>query len=196
MTNKTGHEAQCLVDSIYGGLLQKLIERLALFCSLYFIYICEEKTIRLHLGGYTRADGALPGKGRGDRPGMGGLTSLAMVVMKAGGLAVAMRERAWRAERAESAAGLRGRPIVMLSRRRRKKTLKKNKTERIRHRFNMSPPSMGSLRWVQNNGLPAMRDNLGLGWPTDNERSTIKRGNWTDGQTAFKIEKRKKKNAR
>lgn len=43
------------------------------------------------------------------------LTSLAMVVMKAGGLAVAMRERACRAERAESAAGLRGSPIVMLN---------------------------------------------------------------------------------
>lgn len=34
--------------------------------------------------------------------------------MKAGGLAVAMSERACRAERAESAAGLRGSPIVML----------------------------------------------------------------------------------
>lgn len=43
------------------------------------------------------------------------LTSLAMVVMKAGGLAVAMSERACRAERAESAAGLRGSPIVMLN---------------------------------------------------------------------------------
>ena len=43
-------------------------------------------------------------------------TSLAMVVMKAGGLAVAMRERACLAERAESAAGLRGSPIVMLNR--------------------------------------------------------------------------------
>lgn len=38
-----------------------------------------------------------------------------MVVMKAGGRAVAMSERAWRAERAESAAGLRGSPIVMLN---------------------------------------------------------------------------------
>lgn len=43
------------------------------------------------------------------------LTSLAMVVMKAGGRAVAMRDSAWRAERAESAAGLRGSPIVMLN---------------------------------------------------------------------------------
>lgn len=43
-----------------------------------------------------------------------GLTSLAMVVMKAGGRAVAMRERAWRAERAESAGGLRGKPMVIL----------------------------------------------------------------------------------
>lgn len=42
------------------------------------------------------------------------LTSLAMVVMKAGGRAVAMRERAWRAERAESAGGLRGKPMVIL----------------------------------------------------------------------------------
>lgn len=42
------------------------------------------------------------------------ITSLAMVVMKAGGRAVAMRERAWRAERAESAGGLRGKPIVIL----------------------------------------------------------------------------------
>lgn len=49
-------------------------------------------------------------------PGRVPLTSLAMVVMKAGGLAVAMRERACRAERAESAAGLRGSPIVMLNR--------------------------------------------------------------------------------
>lgn len=47
-----------------------------------------------------------------------GLTSLAMVVMKAGGRAVAMRERAWRAERAESAGGLRGKPMVMLERER------------------------------------------------------------------------------
>lgn len=36
-----------------------------------------------------------------------GLTSLAIVVMKAGGLAT--RDSAWRAERAESAAGLRRR---------------------------------------------------------------------------------------
>lgn len=43
------------------------------------------------------------------------LTSLAMVVMKAGGRAVAMSESAWRAERAESAGGLRGSPIVMLN---------------------------------------------------------------------------------
>lgn len=43
------------------------------------------------------------------------LTSLAMVVMKAGGLAVAMSESACLAERAESAAGLRGSPIVMLN---------------------------------------------------------------------------------
>lgn len=43
-----------------------------------------------------------------------GLTSLAMVVMKAGGRAVAMRERACRAERAESAGGLRGKPMVIL----------------------------------------------------------------------------------
>lgn len=52
------------------------------------------------------------------------LTSLAMVVMKAGGRAVAMRERACRAERAESAGGLRGRPIVTLRKgnRHRKKT--------------------------------------------------------------------------
>lgn len=37
-----------------------------------------------------------------------------MVVMKAGGRAVAMRERACRAERAASAGGLRGRPMVTL----------------------------------------------------------------------------------
>lgn len=37
-----------------------------------------------------------------------------MVVMKAGGRAVAMRDRACRAERAESAGGLRGRPMVTL----------------------------------------------------------------------------------
>lgn len=37
-----------------------------------------------------------------------------MVVMKAGGRAVAIRERAWRAERAESAGGLRGKPVVIL----------------------------------------------------------------------------------
>lgn len=53
------------------------------------------------------------------------LTSLAMVVMKAGGLAVAMRERACRAERAESAAGLRGSPIVMLNRDQKKKEKEK-----------------------------------------------------------------------
>lgn len=47
----------------------------------------------------------------------GGLiTSLAMVVMKAGGRAVAIRERAWRAERAESAGGLSGRPVATLQR--------------------------------------------------------------------------------
>lgn len=34
--------------------------------------------------------------------------------MKAGGRAVAMRDRACRAERAESAGGLRGRPMVTL----------------------------------------------------------------------------------
>lgn len=39
-----------------------------------------------------------------------------MVVMKAGGRAVAMRERAWRAERAESAGGFSGKPMVMLQR--------------------------------------------------------------------------------
>lgn len=43
-----------------------------------------------------------------------GLTSLAIVVMKAGGRAVAIRERACRAERAESAGGLRGKPMVIL----------------------------------------------------------------------------------
>lgn len=43
-----------------------------------------------------------------------GFTSFAMVVMKAGGRAVAIRERAWRAERAASAGGLRGRPMVTL----------------------------------------------------------------------------------
>lgn len=42
------------------------------------------------------------------------LTSRAMVVMKAGGRAVAIRERAWRAERAESAGGFRGKPMVIL----------------------------------------------------------------------------------
>lgn len=52
------------------------------------------------------------------------LTSLAMVVMKAGGLAVAIRERAWRAERAESAGGLRGKPTVTLwSKRERSKNI-------------------------------------------------------------------------
>lgn len=45
-----------------------------------------------------------------------GLTSRAMVVMKAGGRAVAIRDRAWRAERAESAGGLRGRPMLTLRR--------------------------------------------------------------------------------
>lgn len=44
------------------------------------------------------------------------LTSLAIVVMKAGGRAVAIRESAWRAERAESAGGLRGKPMVILRR--------------------------------------------------------------------------------
>lgn len=53
------------------------------------------------------------------------LTSLAIVVMKAGGLAVAMSERACRAEREESAAGLRGSPIVMLNRDQTKKGKKK-----------------------------------------------------------------------
>lgn len=48
--------------------------------------------------------------------GVVGVTSLAMVVMKAGGRAVAMRDRAWRAERAESAGGFSGRPMVMLQR--------------------------------------------------------------------------------
>lgn len=38
-----------------------------------------------------------------------------MVVMKAGGLAVAIRERACRAERAESAGGLRGKPTLILT---------------------------------------------------------------------------------
>lgn len=37
-----------------------------------------------------------------------------MVVMKAGGRAVAIRERACRAERAESAGGLSGKPMVIL----------------------------------------------------------------------------------
>lgn len=46
------------------------------------------------------------------------LTSFAMVVMKAGGLAVAIRDRAWRAERAESAGGLRGKPTLILLRER------------------------------------------------------------------------------
>lgn len=53
------------------------------------------------------------------------LTSLAMVVMKAGGLAVAMRERACLAERAESAAGLRGSPIVMLNKEQKKRKKEK-----------------------------------------------------------------------
>lgn len=61
----------------------------------------------------------------------GVLTSLAMVVMKAGGLAVAMSERACRAERAESAAGLRGRPIVMLNRDQTKEEEKKKKQEAL-----------------------------------------------------------------
>jgi hypothetical protein len=38
-----------------------------------------------------------------------------MVVMKAAGRAVAMRVRAWRAVRHESAAGVNGSPYVMLS---------------------------------------------------------------------------------
>lgn len=38
-----------------------------------------------------------------------------MVVMKAAGRAVAMRVRAWRAVRHESAAGVSGSPYVMLS---------------------------------------------------------------------------------
>lgn len=46
------------------------------------------------------------------------LTSLAMVVMKAGGRAVAMSERAWRDERAESAGGFNGKPMVTLWRER------------------------------------------------------------------------------
>ena len=58
------------------------------------------------------------------------LTSLAMVVMKAGGRAVAMRERACRAERAESAAGLRGSPIVMLNRDQEKKEKRKEALEK------------------------------------------------------------------
>jgi hypothetical protein len=49
-----------------------------------------------------------------------------MVVMKAGGLAVAMRDRACLAERAESAAGLRGSPIVMLNRERAKRKKKRS----------------------------------------------------------------------
>ena len=57
------------------------------------------------------------------------LTSLAMVVMKAGGLAVAMRERACRAERAESAAGLKGSPIVMLNRDQKKREKRKEALE-------------------------------------------------------------------
>lgn len=48
--------------------------------------------------------------------GVVGVTSLAMVVMKAGGRAVAMRDRAWRAERAESAGGFSGSPMVTLRR--------------------------------------------------------------------------------
>lgn len=49
-----------------------------------------------------------------------------MVVMKAGGLAVAMRERACLAERAESAAGLKGSPIVMLNRDQKKRKKKRS----------------------------------------------------------------------
>ena len=45
--------------------------------------------------------------------------------MKAGGLAVAMRDRACREERAESAAGLRGSPIVMLNRDQKKRKKEK-----------------------------------------------------------------------
>lgn len=60
-----------------------------------------------------------------------GFTSLAIVVMKAGGLAVAMSDRACRAERAESAAGLRGNPIVMLNRDQAER--KKNKKGGIRN---------------------------------------------------------------
>lgn len=52
-----------------------------------------------------------------------------MVVMKAGGLAVAMRERACRAERAESAAGLKGSPIVMLNRDQKKREKRKEALE-------------------------------------------------------------------
>lgn len=58
------------------------------------------------------------------------LTSLAMVVMKAGGRAVAMRERACRAERAESAGGLRGRPMVTLQEGNRKRN-SESKDEKI-----------------------------------------------------------------
>lgn len=54
---------------------------------------------------------------------------MAMVVMKAGGLAVAMRERACRAERAESAAGLKGSPIVMLNRDQKKREKRKEALE-------------------------------------------------------------------
>lgn len=67
------------------------------------------------------------------------LTSLAMVVMKAGGLAVAMSDRACLAERAESAAGLKGSPIVMLNgdqkrrRRKKRKAALEIETEKIRH---------------------------------------------------------------
>lgn len=52
------------------------------------------------------------------------LTSLAMVVMKAGGRAVAMSERACRAERAESAGGFKGSPMVTLQEGRRKSELR------------------------------------------------------------------------
>lgn len=94
--------------------------------------------------------------------------------MKAGGLAVAMSDRAWRAERAESAAGLRGNPIVMLNRDQAERKGGKNKkkyaleiyrVKRLDTAYNVSSRSMGSLKQLEYNGLPTMSSDYKSGCP-------------------------------
>lgn len=88
-----------------------------------------------------------------------GLTSLAIVVMNAGGLEVATRDGAWRAERAGSAAGWRGGGgIVMLTRqqgedsrrkggekREKNKGSVRNRVKRLDTAYNVRPRSTRSL---------------------------------------------------